>query len=92
MYHPDSIDQSGDTLQHTNLMAKIIKYGSFCEKIFPGTTAHFRLIFIQLNHSGTAKSKTHSYKCIINPTALRKANIVYNFGLSECNRVNMLCY
>ena len=25
-----------------------------------------------------------------NPTALRKAKIVYNFGLSECNRVNPL--
>ena len=24
---------------------------------------------------------------IINPIALRKAKIVYNFGLSECNRV-----
>ena len=24
----------------------------------------------------------------LNPTALRKAKIVYNFGLSECNRVN----
>ena len=23
----------------------------------------------------------------INPVALRKAKIVYNFGLSECNRV-----
>ena len=23
----------------------------------------------------------------LNPTALRKAKIVYNFGLSECNRV-----
>ena len=26
---------------------------------------------------------------ILNPIALRKANIVYNFGLSECNRVKM---
>ena len=25
-----------------------------------------------------------------NPTALRKAKIVYNFGLSECNRVHKL--
>ena len=25
---------------------------------------------------------------LINPTALRKAKIVCNFGLSECNRVN----
>ena len=25
-----------------------------------------------------------------NPIALRKAKIVYNFGLSECNRVNMI--
>ena len=26
----------------------------------------------------------------LNPIALRKAKIVYNFGLSECNRVNLL--
>ena len=25
---------------------------------------------------------------MFNPIALRKAKIVYNFGLSECNRVN----
>ena len=25
--------------------------------------------------------------CYINPTAIRKAKIVYNFGLFECNRV-----
>ena len=25
---------------------------------------------------------------LFNPFALRKAKIVYNFGLSECNRVN----
>ena len=25
----------------------------------------------------------------LNPIALRKAKIVYNFGLSECNRVNV---
>ena len=32
---------------------------------------------------------------MLNPVALRKAKIVYNFGLSECNRVkthlNSLC-
>ena len=27
---------------------------------------------------------------VFNPTALRKAKIVCNFGLSECNRVNIL--
>ena len=26
---------------------------------------------------------------LLNPIALRKAKIVYNFGLSECNRVKM---
>ena len=25
---------------------------------------------------------------MLNPIALREAKIVYNFGLSECNRVN----
>ena len=29
--------------------------------------------------------QTYMYK--LNPIALRKAKIVYNFGLSECNRV-----
>ena len=29
---------------------------------------------------------------LFNPTALRKAKIVYNFGLSECNRVKILCF
>ena len=27
-------------------------------------------------------------KIAVNPIALRKAKIVYNFGLSECKRVN----
>ena len=27
---------------------------------------------------------------LINPIALREAKIVYNFGLSECNRVNVV--
>ena len=27
------------------------------------------------------------YHGSLNPTALRKAKIVYNFGLSECNKV-----
>ena len=26
--------------------------------------------------------------CLYNPIAFRKAKIAYNFGLSECNRVN----
>ena len=26
---------------------------------------------------------------LLNPIALRKAKIVYNFGLSECNRVKL---
>ena len=32
---------------------------------------------------GRQKVRKYSF----NPTALRKAKIVYNFGLSECNRV-----
>ena len=30
----------------------------------------------------------HDLEVTINPFALRKAKIVYNFGLSKCNRVN----
>ena len=30
-------------------------------------------------------------QALFNPVALRKAKIVYNFGLSECNRVNIRC-
>ena len=32
------------------------------------------------------EQQTSEYKTL-NPIALRKAKIVYNFGLSECNRV-----
>ena len=31
-----------------------------------------------------------SYGVSHNPMALRKAKIVYNFGLSECNRINRM--
>ena len=31
-----------------------------------------------------------SQRMLINPIALRKTKIVYNFGLSGCNRVNKL--
>ena len=36
--------------------------------------------------SGTYEVKEH---LILNPIALRKAKIVYNFGLFECNRVKV---
>ena len=34
------------------------------------------------------KYEVHKF-CTLNPIALRKAKIVYNFGLSECNRVTV---
>ena len=30
------------------------------------------------------------YQVIVNPVALRKAKIVYNFGLYECSRVKLV--
>ena len=30
---------------------------------------------------------SHAKEKLFNPIALRKAKIVYNFGLSECNRL-----
>ena len=33
-----------------------------------------------------------AYMSMVNPIALRKAKIVCNFGLSECNRVNQHYY
>ena len=44
------------------------------------------------NHqSYVSKHKISSRSaCIFNPMALRKAKIVYNFGLSECNRVKVI--
>ena len=45
-----------------------------------------------------AKIVKKQKRTFINPIALRKANIVYNFGLIECNRVisletfNGMCY
>ena len=33
----------------------------------------------------------HSVLFHLNPIALRKAKTAYNFGLSDCNRVKLLC-
>ena len=38
-------------------------------------------------HSSVTSALSKAYVCALNPTALRKAKIVYKFGLSECNRV-----
>ena len=41
------------------------------------------------------KGKVASHESItiyLYPVALRKAKTVYNFGLSECNRVKDICF
>ena len=55
-------------------------------------SSHIRQIFgydkrkyAQLYHE-----KSATILILFNPIALRKAKIAYNFGLSECNRVNAL--
>ena len=35
----------------------------------------------------TSPSIIYGVNCLVNPIALRKAKIVYNFSLSECKRV-----
>ena len=50
-----------------------------------------------LSNEDELNCKDNDYKCPphcqsfmkVNPTALRKAKIVCNFGLSECNRVKI---
>ena len=44
-------------------------------------------VIIALPFLSSAKRWTIHASYPINPIALRKAKIVYNFGLSECNRV-----
>ena len=44
--------------------------------------------FMDINAAKKVMSK--SKRQILNPVALRKAKIVYNFGLSECSRVKGL--
>ena len=49
------------------------------------------LYFKMENEISKANDRTYHLgdhlKCGFSPTELRKANIVYKFGLSECNRV-----
>ena len=35
---------------------------------------------------------TWNASLLFNPIALRKAKLIYNFGLSECSSVNILIY
>ena len=50
---------------------------SFCKKFYH--------IYTPTQFPSTLSSLPH-----INPIALRKAKIVYNFGLSECNRIKRI--
>ena len=56
-----------------------------------GLTVGFpvKRIFFKNDHYGK-KNPHRVANFLINPIALRKAKIVYNFGLSECNRVKEL--
>ena len=45
-------------------------------------------LFSAINGSGLQTIHLNFNVSFINPIALRKAKIAYNFGLSECNRVN----
>ena len=40
--------------------------------------------------SDTCHATIFCHQIVFNPIALRKAKIVYNFGLSECNRVKQV--
>ena len=43
----------------------------------------------RVQHKGATTGKSQNLFPFLNPTALRKAKIVYNFGLSKCNSVKM---
>ena len=50
---------------------------------------YYMIHTIRLLHSLPERKSRDFYPKIFNPIALRKAKIVYNFGLSECKRVNI---
>ena len=60
-----------------------------------GTCVHLSMLIFP--HCQKEVVGTHQILCLvskqlnyINPTVLRKAKTQYSFGLSECNRVNIL--
>ena len=65
-------------------------FENFTEKSF-FFFSNFMIIdhdIIEIKSSCCIVYKKVSYK-LLNPIALRKAKIVFNFGLSECNRVKV---
>ena len=67
------------------------------KQILPLNSRHFfgrLLLFIRANRMQKSIpfqkriKKAWHYIHLLNPIALRKAKILYNFGRSECNRVN----
>ena len=50
---------------------------------------NMRHIFIYFSLEQRFSDSPPSIQFYLNPTAFRKAKIVYNFGLSECNRVKI---
>ena len=48
--------------------------------------AEYKTQVLLIHSRGSLQHKLHKF-VLFNPVALRKAKIVCNFGLSECNRV-----
>ena len=52
-----------------------------------GISLWFSATFVKENKFSDFLFALPDYEDILNPFALRKAKIVYSFGLSDCNRV-----
>ena len=59
----------------------------FSKYVFLNITAQFNIKVFGNKCSCCKRSPLYSFPSTNNPTALKKAKIVYYFGLSECNRV-----
>ena len=60
---------------------------SYHKILSTGTDRSEKTVQIQLRLLLKKHSDLYLHCSLFNPTALRKAKIAYNFGLSECNRV-----
>ena len=68
---------------------RFVSYISLFSSLFIDPKTVNFTFFHAFSHKSLCCITDFTVICNFNPIKLRKAKIVYNFGLSECNRVNL---
>ena len=91
LYFPQKFNTQADSDQLPHFAASELCLHYLCntpKQVSSLKRVKVRVVFSTSSQLSNTSTFTFFLSFIFNPIALRKAKTVYNFGLSQCNRVN----